>query len=305
MRTGQKNVTSGKEPEEPWELEGLHVVVVVLAGLAGYLAAVSVAVKQAMPDHVLMKTPLGKFTNRNVPLTLLCLSALMSMAGLIRVAYCTMFWTGLVVSWIYLRFYQLHANGSRGDLAEGFSFSSFFPNVVQPPVAALGNAIFSVLVRVRVCKRPVRRYDMSGGGPGSAGGSISISLPGVDNQDAERRRQIALKALSDRLNKAESASAEQMWPSLDGSEAAAPLLVVVDKSQPGPPPETSPKAAPLTFAAAATLPTMPSTAAAALAAGSAATVAAGQPLPEGGHPDSVGTDEGSSDDAVLVDINEK
>jgi hypothetical protein len=29
-------------------------------GLAGYLAAVSVAVKQIMPDHLLIKTPLGK-----------------------------------------------------------------------------------------------------------------------------------------------------------------------------------------------------------------------------------------------------
>ena len=35
--------------------------------------------------------------------------------------------------------------------------------------------------------------------------SISISLPGVDNHDTERRRQIALKALSDRLNKAAGA----------------------------------------------------------------------------------------------------
>ena len=35
--------------------------------------------------------------------------------------------------------------------------------------------------------------------------SMSISLPGVDNHDTERRRQIALKALSDRLNKAAGA----------------------------------------------------------------------------------------------------
>ena len=33
-------------------------------GLGGYLAAVSVAVRQIMPDHVLLRTPLGKLTNR-------------------------------------------------------------------------------------------------------------------------------------------------------------------------------------------------------------------------------------------------
>ena len=52
---------------------------------------------------------------------------------------------------------------------------------------------------------------------GSGTGSISISLPGVENHDTERRRQIALKALSDRLSKAESQSSssnQQSWPSL-------------------------------------------------------------------------------------------
>ena len=79
-------------------------------------------------------------------------------------------------------------------------------------------------VRLKVCKRPIRRYDVSGGGlagggvhGGGGAGSISISLPGVENHDTERRRQIALKALSDRLSKAEAQSAtsnQQSWPSL-------------------------------------------------------------------------------------------
>ena len=32
------------------------------------MAGVSVAVKQAMPDHVVYRSPVGKITNRNVPL---------------------------------------------------------------------------------------------------------------------------------------------------------------------------------------------------------------------------------------------
>ena len=83
----------------------------------------------------------------------------------------------------------------------------------------------NISVRLKICKRPIRRYDVSGGGlsgggvhGGSGGGSISISLPGVENHDTERRRQIALKALSDRLSKADAQSAaatnQQSWPSL-------------------------------------------------------------------------------------------
>lgn len=33
-------------------------------GLAGYIAGVSVAVKQIMPDHLILKTPVGKLSNR-------------------------------------------------------------------------------------------------------------------------------------------------------------------------------------------------------------------------------------------------
>ena len=39
----------------------------------------------------------------------------------------------------------MHANGSRGDTADGFAFASFFPNVIQPPVAVFGNTLFSLL----------------------------------------------------------------------------------------------------------------------------------------------------------------
>ena len=69
-------------------------------------------------------------------------------------------------------------------------YSSFFPNVLQPPLAVVGNTVFALLVRMRICKRPIRRYDVGIGGP-----AISISLPGVDNNagagpDTERRRQV-------------------------------------------------------------------------------------------------------------------
>jgi len=176
-------------------------------GLSGYLAGVSIAVKQVMPDHVLARTPLGKITNRNIPLAVFGLSFIMWAVGMVEGSYCTMFGTGLLVSWVYLRFYQVHSNGSKGDMADSFAFATLFPNVLQPGVAVLSNLVFSLLVRCKVCKRPVRRYDVG------APAGITISLPGADSQDAERRRQIALRALSERLGKAESPASQ--WPSMD------------------------------------------------------------------------------------------
>lgn len=179
-------------------------------GLSGYLAGVSVAVKQIMPDHVLARTPAGKMTNRNIPLSVFGLTFIMWAIGMVEGSYCTMFGTGLVVSWIYLRFYQVHSNGSRGDMADSFAFATLFPNVLQPPISILSNMVFSVCVKCRLCKRPVRRYDVG------APTGITISLPGAESQDSERRRQIALRALSERLSKTESGGSQ--WPSLDDSE---------------------------------------------------------------------------------------
>ena len=94
-------------------------------GLAGYIAGVSVTVKQVMPDLVLVKTPLGKLSNKNVPVTVFFMSLTLWLVGLLEGTYPTMFLSGLLVSWIYLRFYQRHSNGSRGDMADYFTFARY------------------------------------------------------------------------------------------------------------------------------------------------------------------------------------
>ncbi|KAK0083620.1 hypothetical protein PV325_008485 [Microctonus aethiopoides] len=165
-------------------------------GLWGYIAGVCVAVKQIMPDHILLKTPIGKITNRNIPLTMWIFSLLFWIVGLLEGTQPTMFFNGTIVSWIYLRFYQRHTNGTRGDMADNFTFASFFPNVLQPPIAVVSNTVHGFFVRIGLCRKVVRRFDMSNAPPG-----LVINLPGIDPQDSERRRQIALKALSERLSK--------------------------------------------------------------------------------------------------------
>lgn len=156
-----------------------------------------------MPDHVVVRTPLGKLSNRNVPLTASLLTVILYLVGLLEGSYPTMFILGVLISWIYLRFYQRHSNGSRGDMADNFTFaryeerplqhpvlsnafcvSSFFPTVLQPPVEAFSSGMYNLLVRLKICNKAVRKYDVS------APTSITISIPGADNQDADRRRYL-------------------------------------------------------------------------------------------------------------------
>jgi len=95
-----------------------------------------------MPDHIVARTPLGKLTNRNVPLCLSLLSLLLWLVGVLEGTYATQFVSGVLVSWLYLRFYQRHSNGTRGDMNENFTFARYhsrswhqllFSSSVYPP----------------------------------------------------------------------------------------------------------------------------------------------------------------------------
>lgn len=92
-------------------------------GLAGYIAGFSVAVKQVMPDHVLVTSPFGKLRNTHIPLILVTVVITLRLLGALDGPYPFMFTWGVVISWIYLRFYQKHTNGNRGDMADNFSFA--------------------------------------------------------------------------------------------------------------------------------------------------------------------------------------
>lgn len=94
-------------------------------GLAGYLAGVTVAVKQIMPDSPVIDTPVGRITNRNMPLYSIFTSLAFWIIGFVDGTKPAMVISGVLTSWIYLRFYQRHSNGTRGDMADNFSFARY------------------------------------------------------------------------------------------------------------------------------------------------------------------------------------
>jgi len=117
-----------------------------------------------------------------------------------------------LVSWIYLRFYKVNTLDTlpttssavmpsttlRGDASETFSFASFFPDIIQPPITSIGNTIFNLLVKLGVC-RPWSQGDVElsnaraeqreGGASYTLGAaSRTAAPPGSARAEAERRR---------------------------------------------------------------------------------------------------------------------
>lgn len=61
-------------------------------------------------------------------------------------------------------------------------YSSFFPNVIQPPIAVVSNTIYEGFVKIGMCPKVVRRFDIANPT------GVTISVPGTDQHDMERRR---------------------------------------------------------------------------------------------------------------------
>ncbi|XP_056381106.1 transmembrane protein 115 [Hyla sarda] len=170
-------------------------------GFPAFAGAVLVAHKQTIGDGLVEPQ---RWVRLLPQLALLGVTAL-TVAGLIPGQVLVGYSLGMLSGWVYLRFYQRHSRG-RGDMSDHFSFASFFPAPLQPAAALLGTLTHATLVKLRLCPRAVKRYDVG------APSSITISLPGTDPQDAERRRQLALKALNERLKRVED---QTSWPSME------------------------------------------------------------------------------------------
>jgi hypothetical protein len=68
---------------------------------------------------------LGKVTNRVIPLFVFLGALCLWVVGFLEGSYPCMWVCGTIVSWMYLRFWQRHNNGTRGDAAENFGFDKY------------------------------------------------------------------------------------------------------------------------------------------------------------------------------------
>eukprot|EP00795_Rhopilema_esculentum_P010441 gene10441-19145_t len=151
------------------------------SGMAGICGGISVAFKQIMPDQKI-DLRITEIRAESLPSILLFATTIFAVVGILPFTKPLHFFSGIAVGWVYLRFYQPRGKGIKGDMNEHFDLASFFPEPTQPAIKSISVVVYNFLVRIGVCKTPVRTYDV-----GSSSG-ITISLPGTSPNDAERRR---------------------------------------------------------------------------------------------------------------------
>ncbi|EFO21919.2 hypothetical protein LOAG_06566 [Loa loa] len=179
-------------------------------GLPSACSAVCVAVKQYLPDSILLTTPIGRIKNTHLPSCILVCASFLVGFGLLRWVSLLQILFGIQISWIYVRFLQPH-DGERGDPSEHFAWATLFPSKLQPLMRILSSAVYSCLIQVNLCKPVARHIDLT------QLDSINIILPGLHTRDTERRRQKALRDLTERLNRVQQAETG-LWPEMEDVE---------------------------------------------------------------------------------------
>ncbi|KAF9323295.1 hypothetical protein BG006_001592 [Podila minutissima] len=176
-------------------------------GMTCVLAGFLVGFKQLVPEHLVTLWGVFSVRVKNLPIifaSYLIIEALVtrSQVQLLMAVY------GMLISWVYSRFFKVQ-DGIRGDRSETFSFASFFPEAVQPPVKTLSNIVFGILVRLKVCSPLGFGNTLSNDleNPQMSGMILPLSQPASLRAEAERRRALALKALDMRLHAAAGNSA--------------------------------------------------------------------------------------------------
>ncbi|KAK5452356.1 hypothetical protein LTS15_007422 [Exophiala xenobiotica] len=190
-------------------------------------AAFLVAFKQLVPEHtVSIYKGMIKMRVKHFPAVFLAVNTL---SGLLLGTDTALIlaWYGLITTWTYLRFYKRQpdfastssdSGGLKGDASETFAFATFFPDIIQPPIAAFCNHVFILLCNLKLCT-PFSDDDIATGNEQAAARG-EAGLPTFNRQargargmtkrdEAERRRALALKALDERLNAASIRAAAQ------------------------------------------------------------------------------------------------
>lgn len=180
-------------------------------------AAFLVAFKQLVPEHtVSIFRGFIKMRVKHFPAVFLLANTISGLVlGTDTAAIFA--WVGLLTFWVYLRFYKRQPDlsgsstsgeGIKGDASETFAFATFFPDKIQPPIAAVCDQIFILLCNMKLCVPFSEDAIASGNEQVAARGEEG--LPSLLSQgrgakgmgkreEAERRRALALKALDQRL----------------------------------------------------------------------------------------------------------
>jgi hypothetical protein len=227
-----------------------------LNGLVALEAGFLVSLKQLVPEHtVSLFKGVIRMRVKHFPAVFVLANMI---SGPVLGTYTAMWLVlvGFLTSWIHLRFFRISeitsaATGGEGasmvgDASDTFSFVAFFPDAMHPYLSPICDAIYSVLVQLRVCT-PFSDEAIEAGNEGAA--SRSGSLPGLMDgrsgggmgggrrAEAERRRALALRALNQRLDAGTSgrgpgSAVTSVQVSLNTDPVSKPAGDAVSTSQP-------------------------------------------------------------------------
>lgn len=182
---------------------------VQIYGVVAASVAVLVAIKQYLPDSILLTTPICRFKNTHLPAIAVFFGSVAAIVGIVRWVAVLQMLFGIQIAWMYLRFYQVHEDGEpKGDPSDHFAWATLFPSKLQPCMNVFASTLFGILVRLRVCKPVVRHIDIS------QLDSINIILPTSQSKEAERKRQKAIRDLTERLSRSQRDDTGN-WPEMD------------------------------------------------------------------------------------------
>ncbi|CDK25443.1 unnamed protein product [Kuraishia capsulata CBS 1993] len=186
-------------------------------GVLSILMAFIVVVKQFSPEHTI-KILQGGLTVRvrQIPIMILFMSVVLS---LVRRSLSPMLpiCNSFYISWMYLRFFQKTTLSNdlitpttvtqgtviRGDASDTFAFIQFFPDFIKPTLKPLCRAIYHTSVLLSVIK-PFNDDDIETGNLRAIKriNAFTQQDQNVSARDiAERRRQVALRVLEERVGK--------------------------------------------------------------------------------------------------------
>ncbi|KAK0400000.1 hypothetical protein QR680_003308 [Steinernema hermaphroditum] len=189
-------------------------------GFAAANTAVLVAIKQFLPDTIVLTTPIGRLKNTNLPLCALFACLVLSVFRITRAVLPLQIVVGLEASWIYLRFYQFHPDENvHGDSSEHFAWHTLFPRRLQPAAKVTGKTLHRVCIALRLCA-PVRHVDLN------QMHAVNVVLTGLETRDVERRRQKALRDLNERLNRMRSSPTKAESENIPLMEEIGPDVTV-------------------------------------------------------------------------------
>eukprot|EP01065_Artemidia_motanka_P027658 TRINITY_DN32850_c0_g1_i1.p1 TRINITY_DN32850_c0_g1~~TRINITY_DN32850_c0_g1_i1.p1 ORF type:complete len:361 (+),score=107.03 TRINITY_DN32850_c0_g1_i1:84-1085(+) len=216
-------------------------------GALGLAQAVLVAQAQLRPDE--QPVPSVPIRWKSAPLIVACIAAVWEVAYPTHIPTESEIGVGMPLfrgtdlfhaflspwfAWVYLRFFQKTTVGQQipGDVSESFALKTFFPTPIQPAVGAAASAVFSVvsvtgfgaaLREAAAARAGFDDFAMMEGPHVSA--EQALTAMGTSASVADRRRQIALAALQERLESVKQAAQDTSLQGFD-VEAGGPQSAV-------------------------------------------------------------------------------